>query len=185
MFLEAQGHHITNNVFAQDNQSAMKLEMNGRASCGQKSRHINIRYFFMKDRLKTEHIKVVHCPTEQMLADFFTKPLQGSLFEKFKRVLMGHDHVSVLSPPPLLSSTEERVENRKMTRVSLGENRPPEENERRCQNVQDTSDVTKATELTEPTELTGDDWTVVHRPRNVRINAPKKNQPRVHSFFQS
>jgi hypothetical protein len=83
MFLESQGHKIQENQFLQDNQSAMKLEVNGRASCGQKSRHIDIRYFFMKDRIETEGIEVVYCPTEDMLADFFTKPLQGSLFEKF------------------------------------------------------------------------------------------------------
>jgi len=36
MFLEAQGYMLEENVFFQDNQSAMKLEMNGRLSCGQK-----------------------------------------------------------------------------------------------------------------------------------------------------
>ena len=76
LFLEAQGYEIKENYFAQDNQSAMKLEQNGRKSCGQKSRHIDIRYFFMKDRVETENITIVYCPTEEMLADFFTKPLK-------------------------------------------------------------------------------------------------------------
>ena len=108
MFLEEQGYKLRENAFYQDNQSAMKLETNGRASCGQKSRHIDIRYFFMKDRVKNENIKIVYCPTEQMLADFFTKPLQGSLFEKFRKVLMGHAHIDTLSSVSLLP-TEERV----------------------------------------------------------------------------
>jgi hypothetical protein len=73
MFLESQGHKIKTNTLFQDNQSAMKLEVNGRASCGQKSRHIDIRHFFMKDRIKSENISVVYCPTEHMLADFFYK----------------------------------------------------------------------------------------------------------------
>jgi hypothetical protein len=34
-------------------------------------------------------MEVTHCPTEQMLADFFTKPSQGSLFRKFRDVIMG------------------------------------------------------------------------------------------------
>jgi hypothetical protein len=109
MFLGSQGYEVQENLLLQDNQSAMKLETNGRASCGQKSRHIDIRYFFMKDRIKTENITIVYCPTEEMLADFFTKPLQGSLFDKFKRVLMGKDHVSTLVRPSLTIS-EERVE---------------------------------------------------------------------------
>ena len=65
----------------------------------------------MKDRIVTENITIAHCPTEEMLADFFTKPLQGSLFRKFRAVLLGHDHISTLikTPPVPL---EERVENR-------------------------------------------------------------------------
>ena len=110
MFLEAQGYKVQENLFLQDNQSAMKLEVNGRASCGQKSRHIDIRYFFMKDRIKTEGIDVVYCPTEEMLADFFTKPLQGSLFMKFKRVLMGEAHISTLNRTSLVAPVKERVE---------------------------------------------------------------------------
>ena len=66
----------------------MRFEENGRKSCGPNSRHIDIRYFFIKDRIDLENIDVQHCPTEQMLADFFTKPLQGSLFRKFRDVII-------------------------------------------------------------------------------------------------
>ena len=45
MFMQAQGYSITENVFKQDNESAIKLEKNGRTSAGPKSRHIKIRYF--------------------------------------------------------------------------------------------------------------------------------------------
>jgi hypothetical protein len=45
-FLEAQGHTNTENTFAQDNRSAIQLEKNGRKSCGQQSRHINIQFFY-------------------------------------------------------------------------------------------------------------------------------------------
>ena len=72
MFLAEQGYELTENNFYQDNQSAIRLEKNGRASCGQKSRHIDIRYFFMQDRFESEGISVVYCPTDKMLADFFT-----------------------------------------------------------------------------------------------------------------
>ena len=74
----------------------MKLERNSWESCGQKSRHIDIRYFWVKDRLKDEKKKLEYCPTEQILAGFFTKPLQGNLFKKFWRVVMGWDPISVL-----------------------------------------------------------------------------------------
>jgi hypothetical protein len=110
MFLAKQGYKLTENIFYQDNQSAIRLEKNGRASCGQKSRHIDIRNFFMQDRFEFESISAVYCPTDEMLANFFMKPLQGSLFWKFRAVLLGHCHVNTLSKSPLPPS-EERVEN--------------------------------------------------------------------------
>ena len=60
--------------------------------------------------MKSESIDIMHCPTEEMLADFFTKPLQGQLFEKFKRVLMGHAHmIDTLKQSPTTALVEERV----------------------------------------------------------------------------
>ena len=35
------------------------------------------KVFFVKDRVDKKDICIQYCPTEQMLADFFTKPLQG------------------------------------------------------------------------------------------------------------
>ena len=109
-FMQAQGYPITPSRFSQDNQSAMRLERNGRMSAGQKSWHINIRYFWITDCLRDKSICLEHCPTDCMLGDFLTKPLQGSLFRKFRAVLLGHVPASSLSPSS--SSPEERVENR-------------------------------------------------------------------------
>jgi hypothetical protein len=113
MFMEAQGYPIQTATFHQDNESAIKMEQNGKASCGQRSRHIDIRYFFITDHSKRHNIHITHCRTEDMLADFFTKPLQGSLFRKFRSVLLGETHIDTLSPSPLPSLNEERVESKK------------------------------------------------------------------------
>ena len=56
-FLEKQGYKPTSNVIYQDNQSAMCMEINGRNSCTGNSRHIDIRYFFVKDIILVEHKK--------------------------------------------------------------------------------------------------------------------------------
>jgi hypothetical protein len=95
-FLEYQGYVVKENILHQDNESAIRFERNGRKSCGPQSRHVDIRYFWIKDRLGLEEFEVRYCPTEQMLADFFTKPLQGSLFRKLRNVIMGYAHVSSL-----------------------------------------------------------------------------------------
>ena len=50
----------------------------------------------MKDRIKTENIEIQYCPTGVMVADFFTKPLQGNLFKKFRDVIQGYKHMNTL-----------------------------------------------------------------------------------------
>ena len=53
-FMDEQGYKIDSNIFYQDNESAMKMEKNGRDSAENRSRHINMRYFFIKDLLQRE-----------------------------------------------------------------------------------------------------------------------------------
>ena len=102
-FLREQGYVVKSNIFYQDNQSAILLEKNGRSSCGDKSRHINIRYFFIKDILQREKITVTHCPTERMIADYFTKPLLGKLFTVMRDIIMG------ITPYPSKERVEKKV----------------------------------------------------------------------------
>jgi hypothetical protein len=90
-FLDAQGHKMQPSIVFQDNQSAMLLEKNGQASSGKRTRHIDIRYFFAHDRIQNDEIRVEYCPTGEMLADFFTKPLQGSLFIKLRNRILNID----------------------------------------------------------------------------------------------
>ena len=42
-FLNHQGYKVNNNIFFQDNKSLMLLERNGKASSGNRTKHINIR----------------------------------------------------------------------------------------------------------------------------------------------
>lgn len=81
-FLGAQGNKLYRSIFYQDNTSAINMIKNGKSSCGNKSRHTHIRYFFTKDEIGRENMEVKHCPTESMVADFHTKPLQGKNYYK-------------------------------------------------------------------------------------------------------
>ena len=112
MFLEAQGFQIEENILYQDNQSAILIEKNGRRSSGQKTKHMDNRFFWIKDRVESEGIKIEYCPTAQMLADFFTKPLQGNLFRTFRDIVMGYKHIMSLHDDRSNSenvSSQERV----------------------------------------------------------------------------
>ena len=64
----------------------------------------------MKDQIRTEHITICHCSTLQMIGDFITKPLQGSLFRKFWDAILGYKHMDTLAVNPT-APLEERVEN--------------------------------------------------------------------------
>ena len=53
-------------------------------SISKRTKHIRVRYYFIKDHISTGGIVVKHCPTGEILADHFTKPLQGTFFRKFR-----------------------------------------------------------------------------------------------------
>ena len=66
---------IHNNVKYQDNQSTIILEKNGKQSSSKRTSHINIRYFFITDRIMKQKASVEFCPTFDMIWDYFTKAL--------------------------------------------------------------------------------------------------------------
>jgi hypothetical protein len=89
LFLQAQGYRIDKNVLMQDNKSTILLAKNGKKSSTKRTRALNIRYFFVTDQVEKGNLTIEYCPTDEMLADFMTKPLSGSKFLKFKKRLMG------------------------------------------------------------------------------------------------
>ena len=99
LFMSTQVYKIKDNVLYQDNKSTMLMLKNGRNSCTGNSRHIVIRHFSVKDRIDKRELRTEYCPSSIMLADFFTKPLQGHLFKKFRDVIMGYVPISSLSYP--------------------------------------------------------------------------------------
>ena len=90
LFMEAQGYAVKQNILYQDNKSTILLENNGKKSSSQCTRAINIRYFFITDQIEKGNVSVEYCPTKEMDADYMSKPLQGYLFEKFRKRIMGH-----------------------------------------------------------------------------------------------
>ena len=119
-FMGAQGYNLTSNILWQDNEAAERMAKGGRLACSSKSKHIDVKFFWIHDRVKQGKIDVRHCPTDLMLADFFTKPLQGAKFNKFRRIIMGWDDIDSLQIPlfnSLDGTTKERVEKNEITVV--------------------------------------------------------------------
>ena len=88
-FLESLGYGPKQNIVYQDNKSAISLEKNGKASSSKRTKHIRMRYFFIKDCVDRGEVIVKHCPTKEMWSDILTKPKQGKEFFLMRSKLMG------------------------------------------------------------------------------------------------
>ena len=77
------------NLLSQDNTSAIRMENFGKQSCTKRTSHISIIYFYITDKVKSGEVEVVYYPSSELVADYLTKPLQGSLFRKMRNSLMG------------------------------------------------------------------------------------------------
>jgi hypothetical protein len=115
-FLMAQGYGVTENLLLQDNKSSMLLERYGKASSGKCTWHINIRYFFITDRVNMKEVEIKWCPTKDMVADFMTKPLQGSHFRRLHDLIMGMTSIK-RSKNPTSSSVKLRKRKKKAERL--------------------------------------------------------------------
>ena len=87
LFVEAQGFKVKT-IVLRDNTSSMKLEENGKASSGKRTRHFNIKYFYITDLIQRGEMQIQYCPTEEMIADYMTKPLVGAKFKQFHKFIM-------------------------------------------------------------------------------------------------
>ena len=88
-FLLYAGFNLGPAVMYQDNMSTIFLANKGR-STSEKSRHIKIRYFFVKHYIEAKEIVLQYLPTADMVADILTKALHGSLFFKLRGILTGN-----------------------------------------------------------------------------------------------
>ena len=87
-FLIAQGYQMPAMTILQDNQSCMALIARGRSGA-ERTRHIQIRYFWVKERVDTGEVKIEYLRSEDMYANVLTKPLQGGQFVRERGCLTG------------------------------------------------------------------------------------------------
>ena len=87
-FLEAQDFEVKDCVVYQDNKSAILLEKNGRLSAGKRTRHLDIKLFYIVDHVQKGMIRIECCPTDLMVADYGSKPLVGKKFRTHRNFIM-------------------------------------------------------------------------------------------------
>ena len=88
-FLIAQGYKAAAAIVYQDNVSTIALTKKGRSTSA-KTRHVAIKYFFVKDREDAGEVVVQYMATDKIIADGLTKPLQGDAFRRSRDRLMGY-----------------------------------------------------------------------------------------------
>ena len=69
----------------------MKLQNNGKLSSGKRTRHFDIKLFYITDLISRDEVMVKYCPTDDMLGDYMSKPVVGAKFEKFREKIMNHN----------------------------------------------------------------------------------------------
>jgi hypothetical protein len=84
----------------------MLLMMKGRLSSGKRTKHLDIRYFYVKDLLDHGIVSLSHCVSEDMLAGFFTKPIQGKRFQVIRDAILNIDDSSDENRSMLVNSEE-------------------------------------------------------------------------------
>ena len=69
----------------EDNQGAIEISKNPKFH--NRTKHIDITFHFFRERISSNEIKVVYCPSDDMLADIMTKGLPKERFEKLRDML--------------------------------------------------------------------------------------------------
>ena len=67
-----------------DNEAVLAMAQN--VGTSDRTKHIAVRYFFIREKIGHGFVRLHHCPTDQMAADLYTKALSGEKFFKFSRV---------------------------------------------------------------------------------------------------
>ena len=87
--MEDQGYQAMENNVYQDNKSAILLENIGKSSSIKRTKHINIYLFFIPVYISEKELNIEWCPPNGMIGNFITKPIKGSIFKKFRDLIMG------------------------------------------------------------------------------------------------
>ena len=78
----------------QDNRGT--IAMAGNLKSSRRSKHVDIKFHFIKEKIESNEIVLKHCPSEEMVADIATKALGPNLFLKHKdHLCAGVDRVAL------------------------------------------------------------------------------------------
>ena len=85
------GVNLTNTptVLHCDNKSAITVAHN--PSNGRRTKHLSVKYHFLKDCIENKHIKLQYISSEENISDLLTKPMTGNRFVKLRDEIVRTD----------------------------------------------------------------------------------------------
>lgn len=84
--IDSSKQHVPVKIY-EDNQGTIALSKN--PVCRQRSKHVDIKYNFVRSAHTEGKISIEYCPTTDMVADVFTKPVTKAKLERFNEYLFG------------------------------------------------------------------------------------------------
>jgi histone deacetylase 1/2 len=86
-FIKHQQYKLSTTIIYQDNKSTITMINNGNSN-KERTRHINLRYFWLRDRIKSGEVIITYKQTSEMIADILTKTIQGKQFTYLRDKLL-------------------------------------------------------------------------------------------------
>ncbi|CAI7815522.1 unnamed protein product [Closterium sp. NIES-53] len=102
---EAKLAELPNFTLFCDNQSAIRIA--NKSGFANRTKHIALRYFFVKDEIEKGRLELSYCPTSEMAADYLTKKLGKQKFE-YCMLLTGQGHDTSSDTPKAKGNVENK-----------------------------------------------------------------------------
>jgi len=88
LLLELGFPHTKPTILYKDDKSAIHISENGNDNG--RTKHMDVRYHLIRELIKTDVIQIKYMPTESIIADILTKPVDKKTFRKLQAQLLGN-----------------------------------------------------------------------------------------------
>jgi len=83
-FMENLGYKQKMITVFEDNKSTIILANKTKGATLSRTKHIQVRFYYVRELIQQKEINIVYLPTEEMIADILTKPITGGLFSRLR-----------------------------------------------------------------------------------------------------
>ena len=94
----------------EDNQACIYMSEDINSSVTSRSKHIATRFFWLREQIQADRLTMQYCPTDQMIADMFTKSLPLATFKRLRDCVVTDCELNTTIPDkPYFNSDESDI----------------------------------------------------------------------------